>query len=157
ELGRRGIIAGFADADDVTVRVAELVRSALWVVVVSRIGGIGAVERAAAGVVVGERQVDLARLWIDRRPLRSVHGRGAERIGGEARVYEHVRLAGEDIFRSGAGGGTVRHLSVDERQPGSTAVGIEPGHIERACVEILVADRETVWGLGVGRIPGGGG
>ena len=109
--------------------------------------GIGRL-RALGGTVrvVGQRHVHVAGNRIDRAPFRAIHRRGADEIGcvacvdddagqivrGQAQRFGERLVAG---LRHGVGG---------ERQPFAAAVGIETRDVERAVVEILAADRQTV-------------
>jgi hypothetical protein len=63
-------------------------------------------------------------------------GRGAQRVGGQAGLDEHVALVGEAVGRG------QRALPVHQRQPGAAAVVVEAGDVERALVQRAAAAGE---------------
>ena len=79
----------------------------------------------AAAVVVSERGDRGERLREGIDPLRTVHHRGADRVGGAAGIDQNV------VQRPARQGRVVRR----ERQPLTRAVGVELGDVENAVVQ----------------------
>ena len=115
-----GVVATvFAPADDVPVGVGR-----------TRVGRIGNAARA----VVGEGEVDLAVVRVDRAPLGAVHLGGTDDVGRQAGIDQHFALVGE--ARPGRGAGGLEGLVLEvQGQPVARAVGVETGHVEGAFVE----------------------
>ena len=80
----RVVAVGRRHLDD----VAELVLRA-------RVGLVDVLR--AAALVVGEHDVDLARAGSGLHILGTIHARGLERIGGQSRVDQDLRLRGEAV------------------------------------------------------------
>ena len=95
--GRRPVRAD--DLEDVAVRVAR------------RAGWPRRPARRLRARVVGQHDVDAAGDRVGLDVLGPVHRRGAEQVGGAARLDQHVGLAGEAVRRG------QRALAVHQRQP----------------------------------------
>ena len=86
----------------------------------TRIGCINLIERARG--IVGQGHIDLAIVWIDGAPLRTVHARSTRGIGSETCIDQHICLIAECV---------ISVIAVDiiqaelEFQPLACAVGIE--------------------------------
>ncbi len=156
EAGRRVIVSALADTDDVAIGVAVLVRAALGIVIVPRIGRIGAVHRTVRGVVVGQSQVDFAGLRIAGRPFGTIHWRRFLRIGGQPGMGQDVGLISKDIFRIAAGRRPVGNLTENQRHPATGTVLVELRDIERSGIEIFVTEGQTASAIAVARLPRGG-
>jgi hypothetical protein len=61
-----------------------------------------AVDRGVVAAAVGEREVDVLGVLVDRDPLGAVQARGAHRVGGLARADQHVGLV-DPAVRDGEG------------------------------------------------------
>ena len=86
------------------------------------------VAGVAAGVV-GQGEVDVAIGRINRAPLRAVHRGSAHKVGSQTGIDQHISLAGKAIVFIQ----TV--LTVDQRQPLTGAIIIEPGDIQSAFIQ----------------------
>ncbi len=84
--------------------------------------------------VVGEGEVDVAVVRVDRAPLRAIHLGRAEDIGGQAGVDQHFALVGEAHPGLATGRAEVAVGDV-QRQPLAAAIGVEAGDVEGAFVE----------------------
>ena len=149
EVGGTDIAAVLRHADDVSVRVAPLVLTGRFdVVIEARICRIHLGHRTAGGVGVGKREIDLTVAWIDRAPLRPVHLGGAGLVRGQAGVHQHVGVIGKRV----SGVGAVDAVGAEtEPLPFARAVGVEAGDVQLAVVQVLVAGLEAA--MGVVRIP----
>ena len=112
--------------------------------------GSGRLELAAA--VVGQRVIDLAGLRVDGGPFGPIHPGGADRIGGQPGIDQHVGLVGELVA-----GGCDRRIAQRQLDPLAGAVGGEFRHVQLAAVQIFIAGGDAVGRAGIGRIPVGSG
>ena len=113
------------------------------IVVMTRIGRIGCLNRAQGGVVVGECHVDRAGDRVYCSPFRTVHPGCAQGVGREARVDQNIRLVGKRILATGKAG-----CAIFEFHPFTAAVSIEFRDIKAPAVEVLVAGSQTARGVG---------
>ena len=109
------VVIRLAPADD----LAELIARA-------RIGRFHL--RLGAAGVVGQGKIDPAVAGINGTPFRTIHLGRADRIGGKARIHQHLALVGEAV------GGGQRADAVLQRQPLARAIGIELGDVKNAVV-----------------------
>ena len=84
-------------------------------------------------LVLGHDGIDAARDRIGFHILRPVHGRGTQRIGGKARLEQHLGLRGKALVRREWAG------AINQRQPVHRAIGIELGHRQHAVIENVFA------------------
>ena len=93
-------------------------------------------------LVLGHHRIDAAGHRVGLHVFGPVHRRRLERVGGKARLQQHLGLVGKAVL-----GGQLA-LAVHQRQPGHRAVGVEAGDREHAVVENVLA------GGGIGRVVG---
>ena len=123
-------------------------RRAFRVVVKARVGGIGRSEGAIRCVIVGEGHIDFPVLRIHRTPFRAVHLGGTRRISREAGIDHDVRLIGKSVGCVAGGDIVAAEL---ELNPVAAAVGVKPGDIKLAVIEVFVTCRQAAGCIG--RIP----
>ena len=96
----------------------------------ARIGSIG----AGPGTVVGQGEIHLAVVRVDRAPFRAIHLGGANHVSCQASIDQYLTLVGKTHSSSLAG--LLEFLVVDiQRQPFTLAAGVEARDIQCAFVE----------------------
>lgn len=127
---RFGLVLVVFPSYDVPIHIvdARVDRVHGWPRRTSRCAAVGIVDRrwrSAAAVVVRERGNRRQRFRERVDPLRAVHHRGADRIGGGAGIDQNV-------VQGPAGQSRVVRC---ERQPVTRTVGVEPGDVENSVVQ----------------------
>ena len=93
----------------------------------------------AAALILGQAEIKLACIRVDGDALGPVHQRGAEEIGGAARLDGDIGLRLKAVLRRQWA------IAEDERQPCHAAIRIEAGDGERAMVEELAVRYAQRW------------
>ena len=97
-------------------------------IVVARVGGVDGVGVATL-VVVGKSRVNLTAVRVHGHPLRAVHSRRSQPVGGGAGVDQYLTLISKAVsFCQPV-------FTVHQRQPHTTAIAIETRHIQGTRVE----------------------
>ena len=117
ETGGGGVRVLFAPANDLAM-----------VIVVARVGGINGMGVATL-VVIGKSGIDLTTVRVYRHPLRAVHSRRSQPVGGGTGIDQYLTLIGKAVsFCQPV-------FTVHQWQPNTAAIAIETRHIENATVE----------------------
>ena len=99
-------------------------------IVPARVGAVdGLIVAAATLVVVGQGNVNLPVIRLHRHPFRTVHGGGAEQVGGAAGLDQHLGLVIKPV------GFGERPFPENQRLPLPFAPVSEHSHIEGAVIE----------------------